>query len=165
MSFFIYQVAVLVFLQPYRMLWIPERDLKWIGRHILQPDSKQLTGIPTPCVHLSIFTKIYKYIDVMQAQVTHVSAVQHTFIFFYCSKKKPKIADKILSQKVRQLVPESQAYMDLLAFERKLDATIARKRLDIQEALKRPMKVRFIRDCQMFLSNLFVNNSFVTLIY
>lgn len=42
---------------------------------------------------------------------------------------------------VRDLVPESQAYMDLLAFERKLDATIMRKRMDIQEALKRPMKV------------------------
>lgn len=55
-------------------------------------------------------------------------------------KKKKKIADKILPQKVRDLVPESQAYMDLLAFERKLDATIMRKRLDIQEALKRPMK-------------------------
>ena len=41
---------------------------------------------------------------------------------------------------VRELVPESQAYMDLLAFERKLDSTIMRKRLDIQEALKRPMK-------------------------
>lgn len=38
-------------------------------------------------------------------------------------------------------MPESQAYMDLLTFERKLDATITRKRLDIQEALKRPMKV------------------------
>ena len=38
-------------------------------------------------------------------------------------------------------MPESQAYMDLLAFERKLDSTIMRKRLDIQEALKRPMKV------------------------
>lgn len=32
--------------------------------------------------------------------------------------------------------------MDLLAFERKLDQTIMRKRVDIQEALKRPMKVR-----------------------
>ena len=32
--------------------------------------------------------------------------------------------------------------MDLLSFERKLDSTIMRKRLDIQEALKRPMKVR-----------------------
>lgn len=43
---------------------------------------------------------------------------------------------------IRELVPESQAYMDLLAFERKLDQTIMRKRVDIQEALKRPMKVR-----------------------
>jgi SWI/SNF-related matrix-associated actin-dependent regulator of chromatin subfamily D len=48
------------------------------------------------------------------------------------SKKKKKLADKILPQKVRELVPESQAYMDLLAFERKLDSTIMRKRLDIQ---------------------------------
>ena len=45
------------------------------------------------------------------------------------------------NSKVRDLVPESQAYMDLLSFERKLDSTIMRKRLDIQEALKRPMKV------------------------
>lgn len=34
--------------------------------------------------------------------------------------------------KVRDLVPESQAYMDLLAFEQKLDSTIMRKKLDIQ---------------------------------
>ena len=52
------------------------------------------------------------------------------------------MADKILSQRVRDLVPESQAYMDLLSFERKLDETIMRKKLDIQECLKRPMKVR-----------------------
>lgn len=86
------------------------------------------------------------------------------------SAKKKKMADKILPQRVsgarggargevrqpgglvgisilawpqiRELVPESQAYMDLLAFERKLDQTIMRKRLDIQEALKRPIKVR-----------------------
>lgn len=45
------------------------------------------------------------------------------------------------SCQIRELVPESQAYMDLLAFERKLDQTIMRKRVDIQEALKRPMKV------------------------
>lgn len=39
------------------------------------------------------------------------------------------------------MVPESQAYMDLLSFEKRLDTTIARKRLEIQEALKRPLKV------------------------
>nr|XP_048698039.1 SWI/SNF-related matrix-associated actin-dependent regulator of chromatin subfamily D member 3 isoform X5 [Caretta caretta] len=57
------------------------------------------------------------------------------------SAKRRKMADKILPQRIRELVPESQAYMDLLAFERKLDQTIMRKRVDIQEALKRPMKI------------------------
>jgi len=52
---------------------------------------------------------------------------------------------------VRELVPESQAYMDLLAFERKLDSTIMRKRLDIQEALKRPMKQK--KKLRIFISN------------
>merc|ERR1719215_129557 len=67
------------------------------------------------------------------------------------AKKRKKLADKILPQKVRELVPESQAYMDLLAFERKLDSTIMRKRLDIQEALKRPMKQK--RKLRIFISN------------
>ncbi|NIG60701.1 SWI/SNF-related matrix-associated actin-dependent regulator of chromatin [Pontoporia blainvillei] len=56
------------------------------------------------------------------------------------SAKKKKMADKILPQSVRELVPESQAYMDLLAFERKLNQTIMRKWLHIQEALKHPIK-------------------------
>ncbi len=51
---------------------------------------------------------------------------------------------------IRELVPESQAYMDLLAFERKLDQTIMRKRVDIQEALKRPMKVFLILIIHIF---------------
>ncbi|KAM7350790.1 brahma-associated protein 60 [Cochliomyia hominivorax] len=72
---------------------------------------------------------------------------------FSAAKKKKKLADKILPQKVRDLVPESQAYMDLLTFERKLDATIMRKRLDIQEALKRPMKQK--RKLRIFISNTF----------
>ncbi|KAL2293783.1 hypothetical protein Nmel_018847, partial [Mimus melanotis] len=63
------------------------------------------------------------------------------------------MADKILPQRIRELVPESQAYMDLLAFERKLDQTIMRKRLDIQEALKRPIKQK--RKLRIFISNTF----------
>lgn len=53
----------------------------------------------------------------------------------------PPPSDGLPCEQIRELVPESQAYMDLLAFERKLDQTIMRKRVDIQEALKRPMKV------------------------
>jgi SWI/SNF-related matrix-associated actin-dependent regulator of chromatin subfamily D len=40
--------------------------------------------------------------------------------------------------------------MDLLAFENKLDSTIMRKRLDIQEALKRPVKQK--RTLRIFVS-------------
>lgn len=68
-------------------------------------------------------------------------------------RTKRKLADKILAQKVRDLVPESQAYMDLLSFEQKLDATIVRKRLDIQEALKRPQKIK--RKLRIFISHTF----------
>ena len=78
-------------------------------------------------------------VDVHCAVTSEVSS--HAFLTFH-RKKKKKMADKILSQRVRDLVPESQAYMDLLSFERKLDETIMRKKLDIQECLKRPMKVR-----------------------
>lgn len=69
------------------------------------------------------------------------------------NKKKRKIGDKILSQRVRDLVPESEAYMDLLAFEKKLDSTIMRKRLDIQESLKRPLKLK--KKLRIFISNTF----------
>ncbi|ELW64835.1 SWI/SNF-related matrix-associated actin-dependent regulator of chromatin subfamily D member 3 [Tupaia chinensis] len=58
-----------------------------------------------------------------------------------------------LRSQIRELVPESQAYMDLLAFERKLDQTIMRKRVDIQEALKRPMKQK--RKLRLYISNTF----------
>lgn len=58
-----------------------------------------------------------------------------------------------MSQKIRDLVPESQSYMDLLTFERKLDSTIMRKRLDIQEALKRPIKIK--KKLRIFISNQF----------
>lgn len=68
-------------------------------------------------------------------------------------KKKKKISDKILPQKVRDLVPESQAYMDLIAFEKKLDFTIMRKRMDIQEALKKPIKQK--RKLRIFVTNTF----------
>jgi SWI/SNF-related matrix-associated actin-dependent regulator of chromatin subfamily D len=68
-------------------------------------------------------------------------------------KKKTKLKDKIIPQKVRELVPDSQSYMDLLAFERKLDATIMRKRLDIQETLKRPIKIK--KKLRVFITNQF----------
>ncbi|XP_049616010.1 SWI/SNF-related matrix-associated actin-dependent regulator of chromatin subfamily D member 2 isoform X2 [Syngnathus scovelli] len=65
--------------------------------------------------------------------------------------KRRKMADKVLPQRIRDLVPESQAYMDLLAFERKLDQTIARKRMEIQEAIKKPITQK--RKLRIYISN------------
>uniref|UniRef100_A0AAQ4Q3J6 SWI/SNF related BAF chromatin remodeling complex subunit D2 n=1 Tax=Gasterosteus aculeatus aculeatus TaxID=481459 RepID=A0AAQ4Q3J6_GASAC len=65
--------------------------------------------------------------------------------------KRRRMADKVLPQRIRDLVPESQAYMDLLAFERKLDQTIARKRMEIQEAIKKPIMQK--RKLRIYISN------------
>lgn len=43
--------------------------------------------------------------------------------------------------------------MDLIAFERKLDSTIMRKRLDIQESLKKPIKTK--KKLRIFITNQF----------
>lgn len=48
------------------------------------------------------------------------------------NKRKKKVADETLPRKVRNLVPESEAYMNLLGFEKDLDSMLARKRLDIE---------------------------------
>uniref|UniRef100_A0A8D3CJX8 SWI/SNF related BAF chromatin remodeling complex subunit D2 n=1 Tax=Scophthalmus maximus TaxID=52904 RepID=A0A8D3CJX8_SCOMX len=80
---------------------------------------------------------------------------RHEWIFLTsdCSvtAKRRKMADKVLPQRIRDLVPESQAYMDLLAFERKLDQTIARKRMEIQEAIKKPIMQK--RKLRIYISN------------
>ncbi|KAF9824187.1 hypothetical protein SFRURICE_002308 [Spodoptera frugiperda] len=50
-------------------------------------------------------------------------------------KRKKRLADKILPQKVRDLVPESQAYMDLLAFERQGDNAVPSWELRVEGRL------------------------------
>ncbi|XP_014116168.1 PREDICTED: SWI/SNF-related matrix-associated actin-dependent regulator of chromatin subfamily D member 3 isoform X2 [Pseudopodoces humilis] len=89
--------------------------------------------------HVEFSAQIHAIIAVL-LWFGHCMAVVHLFLH--------------LSQpEIRELVPESQAYMDLLAFERKLDQTIMRKRVDIQEALKRPMKQK--RKLRLYISNTF----------
>ncbi|KAG1470521.1 hypothetical protein G6F56_002635 [Rhizopus delemar] len=55
--------------------------------------------------------------------------------------KKKRPTDKNLSSKIEAFVPESKLYTELVEFEKKLDETIMRKKLDIQEALGKPTKV------------------------
>jgi SWI/SNF-related matrix-associated actin-dependent regulator of chromatin subfamily D len=56
-------------------------------------------------------------------------------------KKRKRLTEKIIHKQIRSLVPESQAYIELLRLEQKLDTVLMRKRLDLQETLKRPQKV------------------------
>ncbi|CAD5221890.1 unnamed protein product [Bursaphelenchus okinawaensis] len=57
-------------------------------------------------------------------------------------RKRRRFQDKIILPEVTKLVPEVEAYMQLLSFEQKLDKTLSRKKYDMQEALKRPMKTQ-----------------------
>ncbi|KAJ3195236.1 SWI SNF, matrix associated, actin dependent regulator of chromatin, sub d, member 1 [Irineochytrium annulatum] len=59
--------------------------------------------------------------------------------------------DRAMPRKIDAFVPEAKLYTDLCEFEKKLDATIVRKRQDIQEALTKPLKAK--RTLRIFLSN------------
>ncbi|KAL1920286.1 uncharacterized protein VTP21DRAFT_1432 [Calcarisporiella thermophila] len=65
---------------------------------------------------------------------------------------KKFLADRTISSKVETFVPESRLYNELVGFEKKLDAIIMRKRIDIQEAMRSPPKMK--RTLRVFISNL-----------
>jgi len=67
--------------------------------------------------------------------------------------KKKRLIDKVCHSKIVEIVPESHTYHDMFAFERRLDSSISRKTLDIQEALRRPTRVK--KSLRIFISNLF----------
>lgn len=66
-------------------------------------------------------------------------------------KKRKRLTEKVIHKQIRSLVPESQAYIDLLRLEQKLDIVLTRKRLDVQETLKRPQKMK--RKLRIFISH------------
>ncbi|KAJ6672252.1 SWI/SNF-RELATED MATRIX-ASSOCIATED ACTIN-DEPENDENT REGULATOR OF CHROMATIN SUBFAMILY D [Salix viminalis] len=53
-------------------------------------------------------------------------------------RKKRKLHEKEIPEKVAALLPESTLYTQLLEFEARVDAAMARKKTDIQESLKTP---------------------------
>ncbi|VDP84520.1 unnamed protein product [Echinostoma caproni] len=63
------------------------------------------------------------------------------------------MADRLLCKTVREIIPESESYMELLEVEKKLDFVLMRKRLTLQEAMKRPVKVK--RKLRVMLSSIF----------
>ncbi|KAL1933487.1 hypothetical protein VTP01DRAFT_7577 [Rhizomucor pusillus] len=65
--------------------------------------------------------------------------------------KKKRPTDRNMPPKIEAFVPESKLYTELTEFEKKLDASIMRKRLEVQEALGKPFKVK--RTLRIFISN------------
>ncbi|RCH93365.1 SWI SNF- matrix-associated actin-dependent regulator of chromatin sub D [Rhizopus azygosporus] len=65
--------------------------------------------------------------------------------------KKKRPVDRNIPPKIEAYVPESRLYEELCQFERNMDTAIMRKRLEIQEALGKPNKVK--RTMRIFISN------------
>lgn len=70
-------------------------------------------------------------------------------------RKKQKLPEKQLQDKVAAILPESALYTQLLEFEARVDAALARKKVDIQEALKSPPCVQ--KTLRIYVFNTFTN--------
>ncbi|KAL6143117.1 hypothetical protein ACLB2K_053813 [Fragaria x ananassa] len=70
-------------------------------------------------------------------------------------KKKQKLPEKQLQDKVASILPESALYTQLLEFEARVDAALTRKKVDIQEALKSPPSIQ--KTLRIYVFNTFAN--------
>jgi hypothetical protein len=70
--------------------------------------------------------------------------------------KRKRPTDKVLPKKIEAYVPEAIIYENMMELEKRLDATIMRKSLDIQDVLLKPAK-KIPRKLRIFLSNLAAN--------
>lgn len=72
-------------------------------------------------------------------------------------RKKRKAPEKQVPDRVAALLPESALYTQLLEFEARVDAALARKKTDIQEALKNPPSLQ--RTLRIYVFNTFANQN------
>ncbi|KAL5973047.1 hypothetical protein ACLOJK_039854 [Asimina triloba] len=72
-------------------------------------------------------------------------------------RKKRKLPERQLPDKVANLLPESAIYTQLLEFEARIDAALMRKKVDIQESLKNPPCMQ--RILRLYVFNTFSNQS------
>ena len=70
-------------------------------------------------------------------------------------RKKPKLPENRIPDKVAALVPESAVYTQLVELEARVDTALARKKIDIQECLKNPHRVQ--RTLRIYVFNTFAN--------
>lgn len=72
-------------------------------------------------------------------------------------RKKQKLPEKQLHDRVAAILPESALYTQLLEFESRVDAALSRKKVDIQEALKNPPCVQ--KTLRIYVFNTFANQT------
>lgn len=72
-------------------------------------------------------------------------------------RKKRKLPEKQIPDKVAALLPESALYTQLLEFECRVDSALARKKIDIQESLKNPPRVQ--KTLRIYVFNTFANQN------
>ncbi|GAA0152905.1 chromatin/chromatin-binding, or -regulatory protein [Lithospermum erythrorhizon] len=72
-------------------------------------------------------------------------------------KKKQKVPERQLQDRVAAILPESALYTQLLEFEARVDAAMIRKKMDIQEAIKNPPCIQ--KTLRVYVFNTFANQS------
>ncbi|XP_077250313.1 SWI/SNF complex component SNF12 homolog [Tasmannia lanceolata] len=72
-------------------------------------------------------------------------------------RKKRKLPEKQLPDRVAALLPESALYTQLLEFEARVDAALSRKKIDIQESLKNPPCIQ--KTLRIYVFNTFSNQT------
>ncbi|KAI9312572.1 SWI/SNF and RSC complex subunit Ssr3 [Dichotomocladium elegans] len=106
-----------------------------------QPQQQQPPMVPAPMMAPQ---------QAMPAQMAYRKRLSEADALTKHNKKK-RPTDRNLPPKIEAFVPECKLYAELVDFEKKLDATIMRKRLDIQEALGKPTKIK--RTLRVYVSN------------
>lgn len=72
-------------------------------------------------------------------------------------RKKRKLPDKQIPDKIASLLPESALYTQLLEYETRLDAALAKKKIDIQECFK--ISPRIQKTLRIYVFNTFANQT------
>ncbi|XWS60281.1 hypothetical protein CRYUN_Cryun07bG0023000 [Craigia yunnanensis] len=70
-------------------------------------------------------------------------------------RKKRKLSERQIPDKVAAILPECALYTQLLEFEAKVDAALSRKKIDIQESLKNPPCVQ--KTLRLYVFNTYAN--------
>ncbi|KAM3319270.1 SWI/SNF complex component SNF12 [Capsicum chacoense] len=72
-------------------------------------------------------------------------------------RKKRKVSDKFIPDKLAAVLPESALYSQLLELETRVDAALCRKKVDMSESLKSPQ--RFQKTLRIYVFNTFANQT------